>query len=48
MPAKRIILRQLMKSLGDAYWNATLRQRLYRLKLMLPASTRFDYQFEAD
>ena len=46
MDEKRKIIKRLMKALGDAYWMATLKQRLYRLKIMLPVSTRFDYKLE--
>ena len=47
MNVKRILIRHLMKSLDEVYWMATPKQRLYRLKTILPATpTNKDYQRE--
>jgi len=46
MNAKRIIIKHLIKSLGDAYWMATLKQRLYRLQILTPKPKNHDYQYE--
>lgn len=47
MKIKRILIRHLMKSLGEVYWMATPEQRLYRLKTIMPIKpTKTDYQRE--
>ena len=35
MKEKRKVLRMLMEVLGNAYWNATPKKRLMRMKLLL-------------
>jgi len=44
MNAKRIIVKHLMQTLQDEYWNANLKQRLERLKAILPNNRDYFYE----
>jgi len=44
MDAKRIIVKHLMQLLGDAYFDANLKQRLERLKAILPNNRDYFYE----
>ena len=47
MISKRTVVSQLMRMLGDSYWEATLEERLHRLKAVVPVkSSRNDFIYE--